>query len=85
MVRAEVTVTNVNTGALVVLDAVTSWASSFGAPSGQQPDLSAWNLHEARFDWLAEGRWHECEVRGLLPKIGQELTHVDPRQEHYLR
>lgn len=82
MVRTEVTVTNVNTDALVVLDAVTSWTSAFGAPSGRQPDLSAWNLHEARFDWLAEGRWQESEVRGLLPKIGQELTHVDPRQEH---
>lgn len=89
MVRTDITVANIGADDPLILDSVTSWTSPFGTPKRAEgadaevvDPLAFWTLHEGRFDWLAEGRWSESEVRDLLPKIGQELTEVDPRQEH---
>ncbi|WEV63735.1 glycoside hydrolase family 36 protein [Bifidobacterium sp. ESL0732] len=76
-----VKVKNLNS-APVSLESVTSWASEFGAVAGHAPDLGAWCLHEARYDWLAEGRWRSTNVRDLLPDFSQNLTGQNPRSEH---
>lgn len=82
MVNTEVTVENLDSEAPLLLDSVTSWCGAFGSCAGMKPDLRAWDLLEGAFDWLAEGRWSTRPVTDVLPKIGQELTGVDPRQEH---
>ena len=85
MVQTDVTVTNMGLDP-VLLDAVTSWSSTFGVAADAADDtksgLEHWDLLEGRFDWLAEGRWNRRPVREILPAIGQELTNVDPRQSH---
>ncbi|OZG62648.1 alpha-galactosidase [Bifidobacterium lemurum] len=82
MVRTETTVVNENSVEPVILDSITSWTSSFGAPQGGGADMRSWNLTEGAYDWLAEGRWRTTPIADLLPAIGQELTNVDPRQQH---
>lgn len=81
MFRTYTTVQNLD-AAPVVLESVTSWATDLGAPEGAAPDVAAWSLTEAEYDWLGEGRWHTTPLRSYLPVLGQQLTGHDPRGAH---
>ena len=85
MVRTYATITNAATTD-VILESVTSFAGSFGAPAQAEPTnpdtFGDWVLSEADMDWLSEGRWHATPLRRLFPKIHEELTGWDPRGRH---
>lgn len=81
MFRTFVAVTN-KSDEDIHLEQVTSWANEFGSQASDSPDPRAWKLHEADFDWLAEGRWHATATDELFPVLSQQLTQHDPRGEH---
>lgn len=86
MVRTWATVTNGGENDDVTLEAVTSFAGSFGSPADgpvTTPDtFGDWTLSEADMDWLCEGRWHTTSLRRMFPRIHEELTGWDPRGRH---
>jgi alpha-galactosidase len=78
VLRAVVTVTNVNAGDELQLLAVASWAQAFGTVSGAV-STRKWRLRHAVSDWLAEGRWQDDAVEQFLPRIAHALTSHTPR------
>lgn len=81
MIRSDVTVLNTDQE-IVTLESVTSWSSSFGTLSNHVANPRNWELTEARYDWLGEGRWETTRLSDLLPYLHQELTHHTPRGIH---
>lgn len=83
MIRTTVEVTNNGTQP-VSLESITNWATLLGSPQGTSPDLAAWTVHQARQEWLSEGRWQTHQFADLFPRIAQTLTGHDPRGQHAL-
>lgn len=81
MLRSFSTITNTSES-VINLESVTGWSSLFGAPEGKSTNAQAWELLEADFDWLGEGRWKTERTATLFPNFSQHLTNHLTRGEY---
>ena len=82
MFRTQTVIENVSKTNTLVLESVTSWVSSFGAPNGKNTDSREWSLLEGNNDWLGEGRWSRSSTAELFPVLQQQMTGHTPRGEY---
>ena len=81
MFRTFATVTNIGNHP-ISLESVTSWVGLFGSTPGTEQDAGSWKLLHGDFAWLGENRWHAEKTEELFPKLSQELTGNNPRNEY---